>query len=351
MPSGYRLCLVLSFLAPSWLLAAEDDENWARLRGIPREYRQTLSDKLRDFDRLSSSDQAAIRSLDQQISSEAPATRASYLSVIHRYHLWLASLPPDQRKLIEDTPPDRRMAVVSKIRAKNKSRSAAWNGQTSLQLAGPSPINLARRLQTWINLSAKDRVEMEKLDPAARQQRFKSLVRPKDLRHIPQLTPEQIEDSVKKMRTEPHLEAWITQIERDAANKAATANAPPKKAANTTKKAEAAKAHGIPPQLHALAENYHFLIDPPKKVDPTKLLLFEAELPQWFRAAFDHFSPEEAKRRLTILYRLIYGDSDDPGAKPPASPRPARDKPPAQKPKASPAKGASPTSPPARPNP
>ena len=33
---------------------------------------------------------------------------------------------------------------------------------------------------------------------------------------------------------------------------------------------------------------------------------FEAALPPWYRGEFDHLPPEEARRRLTILYRLVY---------------------------------------------
>src|SRR5207249_3597766 len=55
-----------------------------------------------------------------------------------------------------------------------------------------------------------------------------------------------------------------------------------------------------------IAAHYYFLEKPPAAVDPSHLMRFQAALPPWSRGEFDHLPPEEARRRLTILYRLIF---------------------------------------------
>jgi hypothetical protein len=72
---------------------------------------------------------------------------------------------------------------------------------------------------------------------------------------------------------------------------------------NPLKKADPAKQEKA---RRRIATSYHFLEKPPAAVNPVHLMRFEAALPPWYRGQFDHLPPEEARRRLTILYRLIY---------------------------------------------
>ncbi len=53
-------------------------------------------------------------------------------------------------------------------------------------------------------------------------------------------------------------------------------------------------------------DNYFYVENPPSKVSPENLLRFERSLPAWIRGGFDTLPPDEARRRLAILYRLIY---------------------------------------------
>ena len=57
---------------------------------------------------------------------------------------------------------------------------------------------------------------------------------------------------------------------------------------------------------HRFVDNYYFVEHPPAKVSPDNLLQFDRALPVWLRNGFDTLPPEEARRRLTILYRLVY---------------------------------------------
>jgi hypothetical protein len=58
--------------------------------------------------------------------------------------------------------------------------------------------------------------------------------------------------------------------------------------------------------LHQLAESRYFSEHPPQPVTPARLAQFEAEIPSWLRATFDSLPPDDARRRLAVLYRQIY---------------------------------------------
>ena len=55
-----------------------------------------------------------------------------------------------------------------------------------------------------------------------------------------------------------------------------------------------------------MIENYYFLHHAPKSVSPENLGRFVAAMPSLFRASLDALPAEEARRRLIVLYRLVY---------------------------------------------
>ena len=67
--------------------------------------------------------------------------------------------------------------------------------------------------------------------------------------------------------------------------------------------------------VHCLAGNYYFIENPPQKVEPSNLFRFLSALPKGISESFTYLPPEEARRRLTILYRLLY---PAPGEMPPS---------------------------------
>ncbi|WP_422926670.1 DUF3106 domain-containing protein [Singulisphaera sp. PoT] len=305
MPVGLRLpaFALLIGLTVCQTARSDEEENWSRLRAIPREHREHLSKKLQDFDRLPSSEREAIRSLDKELGALPALNRANYQAILRRYHLWLASLPEDQRKQIESAPLNQRMTAVVKVRASNKAKTGGDEAHSPFQIVGPSPITLANRLQAWMVLSAEERKELERMEPADRDQRIREMVRPKRNRPITPLSDAQIAEALKKMKAEPQFTALIGRVEDEAKAAAAKKQANGKKIENT---------RFLPNQLRFMAENYHFLVEPPKRVESSRLVAFEAVLPTWFRDSFDHFTPNEATRRLTVLYRLIYGEGEMP---------------------------------------
>ncbi len=92
----------------------------------------------------------------------------------------------------------------------------------------------------------------------------------------------------------------------------------------------------MPRVRRRLAENYYFIEHPPETVDPENLLRFETALPSWFRPSFDPLPPDEARRRLTILYRLVYPHPQEmpveKAPRPSPRPRPPRRSPPSPSP-------------------
>jgi hypothetical protein len=69
-----------------------------------------------------------------------------------------------------------------------------------------------------------------------------------------------------------------------------------------------------------LAANLYFVDNPPKPVTPDRLAAFLAAYPAWIQSTFLGCAPDEARRRLTIVYRLVfpYPDEIKPAAKAPA---------------------------------
>jgi hypothetical protein len=58
--------------------------------------------------------------------------------------------------------------------------------------------------------------------------------------------------------------------------------------------------------LRRQAINYYFIQHRPPAVLPERLADFVAAFPPWLQNAFDPYPPDEARRRLTIVYRLVF---------------------------------------------
>lgn len=277
-----RALFLVSLLAPIATRAGET-ENWERIRSMPREQRVLLSEKLRDFDRLGHGEKAAVESLDAKIAAEETSAQANYRTVLRRYHLWVQSLPEEKRNRLQSTPPDQRMALVAKLRAEERASGGKRSNPLFLQLIGPSPFLIAQRLKLWAELSDEEKQQVRSAtDGPARLKILADLGRKKRIKALVRLTPSEEESLSKAMDTDARLKDLASlSLKRVEGKKAAQM-----------------RAH--------LAENYQFIVSPPKPVDPKNLLLFESDMPPGYRALFDPFPPEEAKRRLTILYRLVY---------------------------------------------
>lgn len=308
-PPSLAIGLVLALLA-----GASEQENWQRLRSMPLERRVMLAKRLEEFDRLSRDEKAEIRTLDEKLAALPPADQANYRAVLRRYHLWLETLTADQRKELSAAPLDQKMMLVERFRAEQAKDRDGGAIPLVFQLAdlrGRSPFELAHLLQIWFALSPAQRAEVEKAGVRDRIPKLRELGR-------------QVKVPAQGQLTKAQEEAVLKQMDRSITKGVLRAQ---------LKKAESEK-----PILdrRRLAVNYYFLANPPRPVEAVNLFQFESAMPSWLRATFDHLPPEEAKRRLTILYRLIYPAGTEipaPRAKPSEAPgapaRPAAPAPPA----------------------
>lgn len=328
MPTAARnlltpLPLLLVLLAAIGLAGAGDDEepdgggesettinqqdvNWRRLSAMPLEQRRNLAEKLESFDRLSRAEKTAIRALDAKVNELPTADRANYHAVLRHYHLWLQSLPPEQRNEILAAPPSQRMSLVSKLRSQERTNAEAVAEATPLMfqladLRGRSPFEVAHLLEVWFKLTPAQRTEVERMRPPERQKRLNELGRQIKVRPLGRLDSAEAEGTLKQLERNPQLKGWLrTQL---------------KKAGTDQRMLDRQR----------LANNYHFILKPPRPVEASNLLRFETAMPSWLRASFDHLPPEEARRRLTILYRLIYPPPQEipQGLAPASTPAPA----------------------------
>jgi hypothetical protein len=258
-----------------------------RLREMPREQRLMLREKLREFDALPAAEQAAVRSLDARIAELSPAERANYWSVLRRYHHWVQGLTEAQRGELDAAPPGERMRIVTRLRAQERTGGDAEATPLFLQVLDvpPSfPYELAHRLKVWFELTPEKRSEVEAIGSAADQQkRLAELGQGVKFRVNGRLLKADEDTLLERMEANPQLKSWLAAI--------------PQKKADPTKNEKARR---------RIATNYHLLENPPKAVDPARLMRFDAALPGWSRAQFDPLPPEEARRRLTIVYRLLF---------------------------------------------
>jgi hypothetical protein len=299
MPASIRLasrlfvvgaCLTLLPLQVGRTAGASDQttaatENLQRIRTMPREERLGLWEKLKEFDTLSTSEQAAIRSLDARIAQLSPADQANYLSVLNRYHQWVQGLSEQQRTELNALPPSQRMGMVTRLRAGERTGVAGQSTPLFLQVfdfTSVSPFELANRLRVWFQLAPEKRAEIEAIESPSEQQK--------------QLT--KLGQQIKHRST-----GRITQVEEDALVAKLEANPQMKSWPSLLKKADATKQEKM---KRRIAANYHFIEHPPAAVDPNNLMRFASALPSWNREQFDHLAPEEARRRLTVLYRLVF---------------------------------------------
>jgi hypothetical protein len=253
---------------------------------MPREERLALWEKLRQFDALGPGEKTAIRSLNERIGQLPPAEQANYRSVLRSYHHWVQGLSEEQRSALDAVPVSERMKLVTKLRAQERASTSTGHLPLALQVldfTGITPFEMAHRIKAWLELAPEKRTEIERLDSTAEQQR-----------RLAELT----------LFVKMPQPGRITKVEEDALV-AKLESSPQWKNSplNPLKKADSPKQEKM---RRRIASSYHFLEKPPAAVDPARLMRFEAALPPWYRGQYDHLPPEEARRRLTILYRLVF---------------------------------------------
>jgi len=283
--TGFMLVLVATLL-----IGADPtvDPNFERLKSLPPGERQRLWENLQRFDKLSPADQGMVRELDRKIAQiENPTEKADYLSVLRRYHLWFESLPEAKRQEILNASSDERMNLVSKFMADQKTLVDGSSPRMLLKLldlGSFTPIEVAMIYKVWRTMPPEIKARLEKAEPKA----FRNQIAKKEARA--ELDPSRFLPSGYK-ETE-----WLDKIE---------------KGQRFFRVDQIVKREVVREEMkrhHAL--NLYFLRHPAKAVADANLVLFLSQLPETVRSTFDVFSPEEARRRLSISYRMVFPNSE-----------------------------------------
>jgi hypothetical protein len=321
--STRKVCLPVISAAVVLLAAVAFDSegNWARLRTLPDHRRAKLVENVKKFDLLyTRPQQQSLRELDRKINELPGESRSQYLDVLNRYHNWLNQLPENkQDELSALEPADRMVAVKKLIRDYPISKPATSRFLKRINLGEYSPIELASLFMIWQGCSLAQRREIERL-PAI----------PK--RHEVMTKLAETHRVAHDVTVPGFDEAGAIQRFEEFAR----SNRPMLLPTELRKKKEGIAAEAARDILRRQAINYYFSEHQPKSVTPERLSEFLAAFPPWLQSAFDPHLPEEAQRRLTVVYRLVFphpaeikstqkAASGAPGARPPtAQPSPAR---------------------------
>jgi hypothetical protein len=316
--------------------ASAYDANFERLRTMTAAERTRLLEKLREFDlRLTPEQQSAVRDLDRQLSGLSADQRAHYLSVLRRYHVWLNSLPEPRQNELAAKPPGERLAL---IRAMVKQHPVpAGDSPPILRVIEPgeySPMEVASAYKIWEVLNPKQRADLEKenAEHARREALFRIGARRK--KAIPrETTPPDFDEEqwVNELRAERAGPRGLAMLENMAKAKGAAVEA-------VRKRVEAL----LPEIQRRGAINLYVSKTQVRPVDPDRLAKFIAALPPWIPPSFDSLSPDEARRRMTFAYRLVFPGTEEIGvakkaaggaSKGRGTPAPKAGTPPKEKPK------------------
>jgi hypothetical protein len=283
---------MISALALFLAAAAFDfEQNAARLRGLPAERRAKLVENLKKFDLLySRRQQDSLRELDRRINALPNESRTHYLAVLARYHNWLNQLPENKQDELTNLPTSERMAAVKKLAAEYPLNNVSTARFLRMVDVGEySPFELASLFKIWQELGPEKRREIERFPAVPR--RHEAMHKAAEGKDIPrEIRPADYDDDAAAKRFEEF----------------ANPNRPALLLNELRKKKDALHSEIQREVLRRQAMNYYFLNHPPKSVTPERLSEFLAAFPPWLQSAFDTHSPEEAQRRLTVVYRLVF---------------------------------------------
>ncbi len=300
-------------LATILIAAGVDFEaSWARLKALPADRRKKLVDNLSRFDAvLTSEQQQALRDLDRRIQALDPSRQAEYFATLRRYHNWLSRLPDDRRDEIMRTPAGERLAAIAKLASQPRYKVPSDRTPPFLQLAAIgeySPFELAAIFKIWQVLTPGQRKDVEK--PLNNSVRLQVLFRLGEAKKLPrEILPEGYDEQSLLGDIEPHL-----------------------KRAHPVLVEELKKRNEKSAQImRRLAINFFYLTPQQKgavkRVAPDKLDQFVASFPWWIQSAFESYPPDEARRRLTIVYRLVFPHPSEIKLAPRQSPGPPGSRP------------------------
>jgi hypothetical protein len=287
------ICLPVISATAVLLAAAFDLEtNWARLRSLPNARRTKVVENIKKFDLLyTRPQQTSLRELDRRINELSSESRAQYLDVLNRYHNWLNQLPDAKQDELSALPPADRMAAVKKLVADYPlAKPFAARFIRRVDLGEYSPLELASLFMIWQALTPEKRREIERLPATPRRHaEMNKVAQAKEIPHEISLPGF---DEIKAI-------ASFEKFARDNSRPMLIPTEP-------KKKKEGIQAELARDILRRQAINFYFSEHQPKAVTPERLSAFLAAFPPWLQSAFDSHPPDDAQRRLTVVYRLVF---------------------------------------------
>jgi hypothetical protein len=270
------------------LIAADQspDANWSRIRALPVAQRTKLADNLKLFDRLAPEQQKAIRNLDRRITELDRSQQLQYLAAMRRYHNWLGSLPANRRDELISKPPAERIGLMRKLLADFPlPKTETPRPLRIAELGEYSPFELASIFKICETATPD---ALGKIDRVVQGQRRRELLfrLGEDLRIPRETVPANFD-----------AEKWIGMLERQWKNRPAFLLDDLAKKKLENRRADILRRQSI---------NLYYVSTEVRSVDPDRLAQFVASLPSWVQATLDHYPPDEARRRLSFAYRLVF---------------------------------------------
>jgi hypothetical protein len=321
--------------------ATEHDANGERLRAMPTDERTRLLGILRKFDlELTPEQQASVRELDRRLSELSPDRRAQYEAVLRRYHNWLNGLPESRQTELAAKPPGERLALVRKWIAERPVPAGDTQELMSVAEVGElSPFELASAFKIWQALRDEQKQRLAGLKEHDRRAalfnigaRMKTPIpretRPDD--YDEEIWLRKVQDYLRNMRP-ILLDDDVVKKKAEAARRKAEGldEKARKKVEDAVRKIEA----GHREVLRRMAINDYVRQTRISTVDSERLARFVAALPEWLRTCFDPLPPDEARRRLSFAYRLVFPSPEEIGSPKPSAAKVSKARPaPARKP-------------------
>lgn len=295
---NWGLVAVSALAVVSIAAGSDSDASWARIRALPMEQRTKLLQNLRRFDlELTPEKRQAVRDLDRRIAELDSVRRSEYRAVLRRYHSWFEHLPENLQEELLSKPPAERMTLIRKhVVAHPVPKADTPQILRLADLGEYSPFELASIYKIWQRAAANEREKIERL--AERPRRREAVFRLGTQRKIPRETLPPGFDEEK--------EKWMADIEdnwRKTRPFFLLEDLVKKKADETTLKKFETRRREI---LRRQAINLFLTKTEVRSVDPGRLVQFMEGLPSWVQSTLDQYPPDEARRRLSLAYRLVF---------------------------------------------
>lgn len=295
--------------------AAEPDVASDRLRDLPLEGRSRLLANLRRFDlELTPEQQTAARNIDRRLAGLSPGQRVRYELILHRYHAWLETLPENRQVELASKPAAERMALVRKLVGRYPVPTADTQEVLRVIEAGAwSSFELASAYRIWQVLNPTQRARLDRMNEIVRHEALLKM----GGRLKPQIPHETIPGDFNEAKWLDAVRNYLRAVRpillpdqsdrnrlEEAARRKAELLEPParKKVEDAVRRKEAVRRRILRHQ----AINLYLAHSGLKSVDSHRLSLFLTALPAWIQTSLDVLPPDEARKRLTLAYRLVF---------------------------------------------